>query len=219
MEETPGRMLSALNDCQLNRTVQGLPAREADGAEETMSSLTPAVRIASSLDASSREIEAWFAVKTKPQYERLVGEALSSCGVGSFVPCYSLLHRWSDRLKKVEVPLFTGYLFGLFRWNQRNLLTMIPGCRGIVSFGGKPAPVDPHEMDNLRRIVESDAQREPHPYLRAGQPVRIIGGPLRGVEGFVSEQNDSFRVVVTISILQRSVGVQIDRDLVSVLMP
>src|SRR4051812_25332611 len=84
----------------------------ADGSANTEIKHTAAVRMTSEDERISADIEAWFAVTTKPLYERFVGEALAHRGLSSFVPCYRSHRRWSDRVQKVDVPLFKGYVFG-----------------------------------------------------------------------------------------------------------
>jgi transcription antitermination factor NusG len=158
----------------------------------------------------------WFAITVKTQYEKVVADALAARGHEAFLPYYVTQRRWSDRIKKIQVPLFAGYVFGRFDWNRRSEVCMIPGYRSIVSFGGKAAPVDPHELDVIRRVVQADGLFEPHPFLRTGQTVRITRGSLAGVEGILTQMTDSFQVVVSVSILQRSVAIKLDSSMVDI---
>lgn len=158
----------------------------------------------------------WLAISVKAQYEKVVADALIGRGFESFLPYYVAQRRWSDRVKKVQVPLFAGYVFGRFDWDRRSEVCTIPGYRSIVSFGGKPAPVDPHELEVIRRVVLADGLFEPHPFLRTGQTVRVTRGPLAGVEGILTDVTDSCQVVVSVSILQRSVAVKFDTSMIDI---
>ena len=158
----------------------------------------------------------WFAISVKTQFEKVVADALAGRGMDAFLPYYVAQRRWSDRVKKIQVPLFAGYVFGRFPWDRRSEVCTIPGYRSIVSFAGKAAPVDPQELEVIRRVVLSDGQFEPHPFLRTGQTVRVIRGPLTGVEGNLTQVTGSCQVVVSVSILQRSVAVKMDTSMVEI---
>lgn len=158
----------------------------------------------------------WFAFTVKPQYERVFADALNGRGFEAFLPYYVTQRRWSDRVKKIQVPLFAGYVFGRFDWDRRPEVYTIPGYRSIVSFGGKAAPVDPEELDVIRRVVQSDGLIEPHPFLRTGQTVRVTRGPLAGLEGILTQMTDSCQVVVSVTLLQRSVAVKLDTSMIHV---
>jgi transcription antitermination factor NusG len=158
----------------------------------------------------------WFAITVKVKYEKVVADALTARGLDAFLPYYVTLRRWSDRVKKLEVPLFSGYVFGRFDLERRSEVCTIPGYRSIVSFGGKATPVDPQELDVIRRVVQADGLFAPHPFLRMGQTVRVTRGPLAGVEGILTQMTDGFQVIVSVSILQRSVAVKLDTSMIDV---
>jgi len=158
----------------------------------------------------------WFAITVKIQYEKVVADALTARGLEAFLPYYVAQRRWSDRVKKIQVPLFSGYVFGRFDAERRSEVCTIPGYRSIVSFGGKPTPVDPQELEVIRRVVQADGLFEPHPFLRTGQTVRVTRGPLAGVEGILTQMTDGFQVIVSVSILQRSVAVKLDTSMIDV---
>jgi transcription antitermination factor NusG len=94
--------------------------------------------------------------------------------------------------------------------NSRLQLLSLPGVVGLVCFQGKPAPVDSVEIENLRQGLADRTALHPHPYLKAGRKVRIRTGAMAGVEGILVRKRDSARVVLSISLLQRSVSIEID---------
>jgi transcription antitermination factor NusG len=153
---------------------------------------------------------AWYALRVKPNWERRVAEQLSRKGYQRFLPTYRCRRRWSDRWKELDLPLFPGYVFCRFDLKERLHVVQTPGVRLLVSFGRVPAPVREEEIHALQRIVNSGLQAGPWPYLRVGRRVRIEDGPLAGVEGILLEIRAKYRLVVSVTLLQRSVAVEVE---------
>src|SRR5262249_2061084 len=143
-------------------------------------------------------------------YENFVATCLGHKGYEWLLPTYNNKRRWSDRVKEVELPLFPGYLFCKFNPEERLPILKTPGVISVVGFGRNPVPVDDNEIAALRALVNSGVSREPHAYLRTGQRVRIEHGALRGVEGILLEFRGRQRVVLSVTLLQRSVAVEIE---------
>jgi len=154
----------------------------------------------------------WYALRVRARHEELVASALTHKGYEILLPQYRCLKQWSDRIKAAQLPLFPGYLFGRFDINHRLPLLVTPGVLHIVSVGREFIPVDPDEMAAIERLVASGAPAEPTDFLRVGEKVRIAAGPLRGVEGLLVHVNERRRLVLSVSLLQRSVSVEISRD-------
>jgi len=143
----------------------------------------------------------------------MVNTALSEKSFEAFLPTYRTRRRWSDRVKEVEAPLFKGYTFCRFDASRRLPILTTPGVVSIVGFScSGPVAVDEHEMAAVRTMVESGTVIGPWPFLREGQFVSVERGPLSGVEGIVINLKGQYRLVVSVSLLQRSVAVEIDRD-------
>jgi transcription antitermination factor NusG len=113
------------------------------------------------------------------------------------------------------VPLFPGYIFCRLDQDRRLPILTIPGAVHFVGIGKIPAPVDEAEIAAIQHAVRSGFAVEPWAYLRVGQLVRLDGGPLAGLEGILVETKNECRVVVSVSLLQRSVAVEIERDWVT----
>ena len=154
----------------------------------------------------------WFALVVRSQHERMVASMLDSKGYEQFLPLYSVRRRWSDRIKQLELPLFPGYVFCRFDLNKRLPILVTPAVLLIVGAGKLPLPVDESEIAALQSIVNSGLHAEPWPYLKVGQRVRIERGALEGVEGILTSIKKPFRLVVSVTLLQRSVAVEIDQD-------
>lgn len=157
-------------------------------------------------DATSSD---WFAVQVVARREHLTATHLSVRGYEVFLPCYTERRRWADRVKIVDRTLFPGYLFARAEANPERIVTA-PGVIRIVGNSDGPICVAPWEMQAIQHVIDAGSRVEPCPVPRAGERVRIEEGPLRGVEGTVLFIKGGNRLVVTISLLQRSVSTEID---------
>ncbi len=165
------------------------------------------------LGLTMREL-CWHAVTVRHQHERQVAAALDTTGVETFVPLYRARRRWSDRVKDLDATLFPGYVLGRFAMPDRMKVMRTPGVVKIVGFGGVPARIQDGEIAAVRQAVESKLKLEPCPHLRTGDRVRIAEGPLRGVEGTLLSEKGGVRLVIGIALLQRSIAVELEREIV-----
>ncbi|HXW56411.1 MAG TPA: UpxY family transcription antiterminator [Candidatus Cybelea sp.] len=161
----------------------------------------------------------WFAVQVRTRHEFGVADYLGGKGYEQFLPSYTCRRRWSDRIKEVRSPLFPGYLFCRFDVQDRLPILKTPGVLQIVGTGRSPIPVDETEVSALQTLVGSGLPNQPWPFLQAGDTVRIQAGPLRGVEGLLVAFKGNYRLVISVSLLQRSVAVEIDSAFVTLLKP
>lgn len=157
----------------------------------------------------------WFALTVKPQHEGKTAAALRNKGLEDFLPLYRARHHWSDRVKELQLPLFPGYVFSRFSLNDQLRVLTVPGILRIVGFGKHPTPVPESEITAVRTMVASGLPLYPWPFLKVGQHVYIDHGPLRGLEGILLQFRNTWRVVLSINLLQRSVAVEVDRDCLS----
>ena len=152
----------------------------------------------------------WYAVRVRSNYESNVSTVLEDKGIEKFLPTYQSRRRWADRIKTLDLPLFPGYVFCRIPLDQRNLVLTTGGVVDIVRVGRVPAPVSDAEIEAVRAVVQSRTHAEPWPYLKIGETVRIHSGSLAGVEGILIRVKTSWRLVISITLLQRSVAVEID---------
>ena len=152
----------------------------------------------------------WFALQVRARQEASVSEQLRGQGYERFLPFYKVRKRWSDRIKEMETPLFPGYLFCRFNPHDRLPILKTPGVIQIVGFNNTPAAVSQDEILSIQRLVASGVQHQPCPFLAVGDRVRISAGPLLGLEGILTDIKGSHRLVLSVSLLQRSVAVEID---------
>ena len=153
----------------------------------------------------------WFAVRVKSNFERLTALHLGQRGYDSFLPTYTTRTRWSDRLKNIVRPLFPGYVFCGFDPAFRLPILTTPGVVQIVGIGKEPVPVDNAELESVWKALQSGLAVHPWPFLQLGERVVVEHGPLVGIEGKVIQFKSSYRLVVSIHLLQRSVAAEIER--------
>jgi transcription antitermination factor NusG len=152
----------------------------------------------------------WYAIQTLSRHEDAVFRQLESRGYESFLPTHFVRRTWSDRVKTIRLPLFPGYLFCRIDPSIQARVVTTPGAVRIVGAGRTPYPVDDDEIEGIRMLVSSGRQVQPWPYISIGHHVRVVGGPLCGVRGVVVASGGQSRLVVSVTLLQRSVAVELD---------
>jgi transcriptional antiterminator NusG len=157
----------------------------------------------------------WFAVAVKPRYDKAVARMLEAKGVETFVPVYKKRHRYATRFREFELPLFPGYVFCRFNALDRLPILITPGVMQILGTGNTPLPLSETEIASLQTAMRAELPVEPLAFLPVGQKVRISRGILSGVEGIVISDKQCVRLVLSVTLLQRSVLLEIDRDQVS----
>jgi transcription antitermination factor NusG len=167
------------------------------------------------MDEKSSAALNWFALQVRTNHEKAVQQMLEQKRFQSFLPSYRDRRAWSDRIKYIERPLFPGYVFCRLNLEERIPVVKTLNVMNIVGFGKTPVPISDAEITNLKTIIESQSRTEPWPFLQVGQKVRIEKGPLAGVEGILQSVKTGYRIVVSISLLQRSVAAEMDRSWVS----
>ena len=163
-----------------------------------------------------RELCPWYALTVKHQHEVAARSALEFKGFEALAPTYRARRRWSDRVKEIDLPLFAGYVFCRFAFSERIKVMDVPGVARVVEFGGQPAEISEAEIAAIRIAMESKLPMRPWPYLKAGDRVRVERGPLRGVEGtLLREERNQLQLVIGIEMLQRSLAVEVEADMVT----
>jgi transcription antitermination factor NusG len=153
----------------------------------------------------------WYAVHVRSRHEKVVANQIQAKGMQTLLPCYTSVRRSSGPLP-CEVPLFPGYVFCQLDIERRLPVLVVPGVIRFVGIGKQPVPVDDMQMAALRLAIGSGLKTRPWPFLSQGDLVQVERGPLRGVEGlFVADKGSSY-VVISISLLQRSLCTVVSRE-------
>src|ERR1700730_2352548 len=153
----------------------------------------------------------WYAVRVRSNHERISALHLGERGYEQFTPSEKIKGRWSDRKKESEQLLFPGYVFCRINPQARLPVLTSPGVVGLVGCGRIPTAIPDQEIERIRRMVQSGLLLTPWPFLELGQTVLIERGPLAGVEGILEEVKGKCRLIVSINLLRRSVGAEVDR--------
>lgn len=156
--------------------------------------------------------EPYYALRVLSNFEKTVVAHLTGRGYSPFLPVYKTKRTWSDRIREIEQPLFPGYVFCRFPIKSRLPVISVPGVLMIVGAGRHPVAVDEHEINAVRRVLEAGWPIAPWQFLKLGDPVVIDRGALRGVSGILLRTQGECRLILSVTLLQRSVAVEIDRD-------
>ncbi len=153
----------------------------------------------------------WYAIYTRSRHEKVVAEELWQREIESFLPFREVVSQWKDRRKSVQFPLFPGYLFARFPLVERRLdILKLPSVVRIIGFNGEPLPIPDEQVQAVKTLVFSTLPFDPHPYVAAGDRVRIIRGPLRGLTGFLAEKKTRCRFIVSVDLIQQAVACEVD---------
>jgi transcription antitermination factor NusG len=170
---------------------------------------SPAARQSGALTPGTTSEPPQYALQVRYRYERQVEQSLRVRGFAPFLPVFKSRRRWSDRITEIETPLFPGYVFCSMDLGNRMPVLSTPGVVGIVAAGKQPLPVDPYELEAVRAMIVRGIDVQPC-FATPGQKVRIGTGPLKGIEGSLLQVRGKNRLVVRISILNRSISAIID---------
>lgn len=157
----------------------------------------------------------WFALTVGPSHERRAERCLQNQGFEAYLPVYRVRRQWSDRVKNLDTPLFPGYVFCRFAYEDRLRVLSSPGVRSVVTTGKDPAPVAEDELSAVRSLLASGRPLLPWPYLRIGQRVTIRDGRFALLRGVIVRAKDSWRVVISVDALNCSVSIEVDADQVA----
>jgi len=153
----------------------------------------------------------WFAIRVKPKHEKTASAAVEAKGYESFLPIYLSRRKYGERFKNFHLPLFAGYFFACFNPDNRLPILMTDSILSILGNGRELITVPDEEIAALQLAVRSKLAICAHPFLKVGDRVRLAEGPLQGSEGILVRSKGHDHLVVSVTILQRSVSIQIDR--------
>jgi transcription antitermination factor NusG len=159
----------------------------------------------------------WYALHVRSRFEKTVQMQLAQKGYNTFLPTYPSRRRWSDRAKVISLPVFPNYVFCRFDVEARLPILITPGVNALVGVGKVPLPLDETEITALQQLYHSQMTLQPWNYLNNGDVVRITKGPLQGLTGIVVRDGRQDRLVISVTLLKRSVAVDIDRNSIEVL--
>lgn len=181
-------------------------------AVSSLSLAVPQSSLVVGAGAEKTEAENWYGLQTRPRHEKIVAHRLEERGVTTFLPLVTEVHRWSDRKKSVEVPLFGCYVFAKFVPNRSERLRVlrVDGVFGLVGARGEGAAIPDEQIDAVRTLMEERLPWSSHPFLKIGQRVRLRSGALDGLEGILISRNGDRTLVISVDAIQRSLAVSVE---------
>lgn len=158
------------------------------------------------------DTENWYAVQTRSRHEKVVAMRLQEQGIATFLPTIREEHRWSDRKKIVELPLFSCYVFvKVASTNEQRLrVCRTDGVFQIIGVRGEGTPIPHEQIEAIQTLLTNKLPFKAHPFLKVGQRVRIKSGALAGVEGVLVGRSGERMLIISVDVIQRSMAVRIE---------
>jgi transcription antitermination factor NusG len=153
----------------------------------------------------------WYAIQTRYRFEKKVTTHLQRKGIETFLPELQEVHHWSDREKRVDTLLFSGYTFARFHPGSSSRIDLLRtiGVIGMIAFAGQIIPIPTKQIDDLQMLLSQKVPCALHAFLKIGQRVRIRGGCLDGLEGILDERGEK-SLVISVESIERSVAIRIE---------
>jgi len=155
----------------------------------------------------------WYAIHTRSHFEQKVFDGISGKSVEVFLPKIQVMSRRKDRRKKIMIPLLPGYVFVRFEMDPEVYWEIIKtvGVVRMIGFMGKPVSAKDEEINALMILNGTDRTVHNQSFMKAGDRVMIMEGPIKGLVGFyLRHKGQSEKVVVSVELLQRSLAVEIE---------
>jgi len=158
------------------------------------------------------EVPQWFAIHTRARHERVVARQLQEKGLTTFHPVVNEVHKWSDRRKVVESPLFNCYVFVKIAPTptQRLQVLQVNSVLSFVGTRGQGIAIPDEQIDAVRTMIDGRLSCSAYPFLKIGQRVRIRSGALNGLEGILVSRNGDRTLVISVDAIQRSLAVKVE---------
>jgi transcription antitermination factor NusG len=158
------------------------------------------------------EGSSWFAIQTYPRHEKSVASRLTLNGVKNYLPIMPRVRQWSDRRKKIELPLFPCYTFVRIipSAEQRVQVLKVPGVIGFVGGARQGIPIPDGQVQDIQTLIVNKIALDPYPFVKVGQRVRILGGALDGIEGILVRRDGLRRLVISVDSFERAVSLCVE---------
>jgi transcription antitermination factor NusG len=165
--------------------------------------------------------EQWYALYIRSRHEKSVVALLQQKGMTAFLPLFPRVHRWSDRKKTVQVPLFPGYAFVRVDAAPESCVRVVqtPGVVAFVGTGRCGVPISDKQIEDIRTVLAQNVQCAIFPFLRVGQRIRIRGGCLDGIEGRLVTLKGDRSLVISVEPILHSIAIRLDGYDVEILSP
>ena len=163
-------------------------------------------------EVTNASTKKWFAFYTQSRHEKKIRDYLEKRGYEVFLPMQKVIRQWSDRKKKVEVPLFNSYIFVNETEQKIPLLLQVPGMAWSIRYNGRPAVLHQNELRIIERFLSSGlfVENAPEDQLAKGDTVEVIDGPLKGLRGTLIRTSDAEKFSVLLQSINQNMIVTLD---------
>jgi transcription antitermination factor NusG len=164
-------------------------------------------------DLQNKLYKNWYALYTKPRHEFKAKLQLHQLEIENYLPTIKVVKKWSDRKKKIEEPLFRGYIFVFVNERERLLSLNQSTIIKTICFEGKPCIIPQWQIENLQKMLEKNPQVFISDKIEVGAKVKITEGPFSDIIGVVTEYKPGEKYLgVTIDMLYRTVLVRLPKE-------
>jgi len=160
----------------------------------------------------------WYVVRVRSRSEERVSSVLNQKNVETLLPCWEERRTYSDRIRRLLVPAFSGYVFCRIELAERLRVLDTPGVQYLVGATG-PEAIQDDVIAGLQKTFSRPDQVFPVEYVKAGDTVRVLDGPLTGVTGMLLRTKGTHRLIISVDALRRSVAVEVDAASTTAYLP
>lgn len=157
----------------------------------------------------------WYILYTRSKFEKKILMQIPEMDVEGYLPLQTVTRKWSDRLKKIQIPFFSNYIFVRASMEKCASLLQIPGALKFVSFQGEPAYIPDKEIQKIRLIEANQVAVENVSYYVSGDKVKIMKGVFHGIEGILIWKIKETRFVIRIPMFRQAISFEININDVS----
>lgn len=156
--------------------------------------------------------ESWYAIHVRSRHEKKVVGEFERRGIVNYLPTITEVRQWSDRRVNIEAPLFSCYAFVNIVSSAEAKVGVLrtPGVLGFVGGNCDGASIPDSEIEQIRTVLARKVPFAAHPFLQAGQRVRVRGGALDGLEGILSRCSGGNRLVISVQTIQRALSITVE---------
>ncbi len=161
----------------------------------------------------------WNVVYTYPNCEKKAFDGLLEKNINAYLPCYTVVRQWSDRKKKLIVPLFSNYVFVNVSQMEWHHVLSVAGITRFICFEGRPAPIPEKQINDLKLILDGNYDVSPEPFYNVGDNVRVIHGSLAGFEGTLIQRRGANRFYIRFTSIEQAMSIDIQTNLLEKIQP
>ncbi len=154
----------------------------------------------------------WIAVYTKSRHEQIAINELSKKDIESFCPMFKERRQWSDRKKWVHFPLFRSYVFARIHLKENIFVLQTIGVNKIVKFQNKISIIPDQVINDIKNIVDGGYNIQQVDYFIKGDEVRVVSGPLKGINGIIQELKGDSRLIMKVEAIRQAFSIEISSE-------